>query len=193
MKSRGLVFFVLGTAVGLTVGFALGILSVRKARDLVGSVFNAERGADVDHTTALDRPAFHLEYPGNWRIDTSDSDYDPDHLFMIDSPGHSFVLFTVAEGDLDPARALEAHVSNMTGKVMRDAARTPFAHWGAYDGVGALLAGKNLGITPATVRVFAFRTGNRTYTVTESTFDEDRPKVSPGFSLVERTFRANAN
>jgi hypothetical protein len=189
---RGPLLFVAGVAVGLVIGFGAGVMSVQKARDAFVGAFATERSADVDHPRDIVRPAFQLKYPGNWKIDIGDSGYDPDHHFSIDSSGQSFVMFSVADGDIAPKVAVEAVVTAMTKKVMRDATRTPFDHWGAYEGEGVVLTGKNLGITRATVRVFSFRAGDRTVTVTESTFNEDRAMVAPGFALVERSFRASA-
>jgi hypothetical protein len=188
VKRPGTLLFIAGLAVGLTVGFGLGVLSVGKAREMFVAAFTVERDADVDHPRDLVRPAFALKYPGNWHIDTKETDYDADHHFTIDSAGQSDVRFTLAEGDLEPRKAVDAMVDALTAKVMPDASRTPMHRWGAYDGEGVALAGKKLGLSPGTLRVFAFRAGGRTIVVIESTFDEDRAMVSPGFELVERTF-----
>jgi len=191
-RSRGGLLFALGVGVGLAIGFGLGVLSVKKARDAFASVFNDEKSADVVHTTAIDRPGFQLKYPGNWKVDTANASYEPDHHFTIDSPGLSFVMFSVADGDLAPKVAADAVVTAMIAKVMQNATRTPLTHWGAFDGEGAVLDGKNIGITPARVRVFAFRASGHTFTVTESTFDEDRAMVAPGLALVEGSFQVTA-
>jgi hypothetical protein len=76
----------------------------------------------------------------------------------------------------------------LTSKLLPDGARTPFTHWGSYEGQGALLKGKLLGLTPGTIRVFSWRSGTHTFAVMEQTYDEDRARVAPGFDLIERTF-----
>jgi hypothetical protein len=182
----GWLLFLLGCGVGLVVGFGAGIASVKAAREVFLSIFEDERSAEVDRPQTLDRPAFRLQYPQNWKVKPSGSD----GTFSIESPGQSFVMLVVANGDLDPATSVEAHVSQQTAKVMRDATRAPFERWGAYTGAGVLLTGSMLGISPGTLRVFAFRAGELTFSVIESTFDYDRAKVAPGFALVERTFQA---
>lgn len=174
---------------GGTLGFFAGVLSVREARDFVGDMFQSERAADVSQGVVLDRPAFELTRPGNWKVDTTDSDYDPDHLFSIDSPGQSFVMFVVADGELSPEQTVDKHVEIQSAKAMKNASRTALTTWGGHVGHGVLLTGKLLGISPGTVRIFAFREQDRTYTVIESTYDEDRAKVQPGFDLIARTFR----
>jgi hypothetical protein len=166
-----------------------GVGSVKVAREAFVAAFQDERSADVDHPERLDRQTFRLQYPGNWKVDTAAADYNPDRNFSIDSPGTSFVMFIIASGELDPKLAVEAHVSQQTAKLMRDATRTPFERWGAYRGAGVLLTGKMLGLSPGTIRIFAFREGEQTVTVIESTSDDDRDKVAPGFALIERTFQ----
>ncbi len=175
---------------GGAIGFGAGVASVKAAREAFVSVFEDERAAEVDRPEAIDRPAFRLRYPRNWRINTGDPKYDPDGMFSIESPGTSFVMFVVATGAVDPGVSVESHVELQTKKVMHDATRTPFDWWGAYSGVGVLLTGKKLGIVPGTIRIFAFRQGERTFTVVESTSDDDRSKVAPGFALIEKSFEA---
>lgn len=176
---------------GGAVGFASGLLSVKGARDFFSAMTQSEQRADVGTPVVVERPAFRFEHPANWKIDASDKDYDPDHLFTLDTPGQSFMMFVVAEATVDPKEALETNVTAQQ-KVVKGAVREPFTRWGSFDGAGAVLRGKHLGITPGSVRIFAWQSGGRTFTVVQSTFDEDRDKVSPGFELVARTFRVKA-
>jgi hypothetical protein len=179
-------FLVLGGA----LGFGGGVLSVSGARAVFAALFRSEQAADVKGSTKLDRPAFELSYPGNWKVDTSATDYDPDHMFSIDSSGNSFALFVVAETTaLEPSAVVEEHAKLQTEKVVKGATRTPFTKWGAFEGSGVTLTGKMLGITPGVVRIFAWRSATRTFTVVESTYDDDRANVSPGFDLIARSFR----
>jgi hypothetical protein len=187
-STRGWVLFLLGCGVGGVAGFGAGVASVKAAREWFASAFEDEQAAEVAAPKTLERPGFELRYPQNWHVDTASANYDPDHMFSIDSPGQSFVMFVVATGALDPQTAIDAHVSQQTAKVMHDATRAPFEKWGAYSGAGVLLTGKKLGLAPGTIRVFAARVDDRTFTVIESTTDDDRDKVEPGFALIERTF-----
>jgi hypothetical protein len=190
-RSRGGLLFAAGLAVGLACGFALGVVSVRKTRELFVEALQQEQPADVAHPKDLERAAYQLRYPGNWRVDASGEGEALDRIFTVKSPGHSFVMFIIADGEVDPKTALNVQVKAQTAKVLRDATRTPFDHWGAFHGAGMLLAGKDLGLVEATMRIFAFRGGDHTFTILESTFDKDRAMVTPGFALVERTFVAN--
>ncbi len=175
--------------VGCGCGFFAGVLSVKEARDFASGVFQDESAADVSSGVVVDRPAFVFTRPGNWSIDSKDKDYDPDHMFTVASPGQSFVMFFVADGDLSPETSVDLQVKAQTSKVMKDATQTPLTKWGGHAGTGMLLTGKQLGITPGTIRIFSFRENEKTYTVIESTYDQDRANVQPGFDLVARTFR----
>jgi len=174
---------------GCGCGFLVGVLSVKGARELASNLFRSERAAQVNQAIAVDRPAFQFEYAGNWHIDTESKDYDPDHMFSIDSPGQSFLMVVVADGELSPHVAVEKQVEAHTKKVMKEATKTELTEWGAHAGEGVLLKGKHLGISPGTIRIFAFREQGTTYSVIESTYDDDRANVQPGFDLIARTFR----
>ena len=173
------------------VGFGTGLLSVKGARDFFASMTQTEQGADVASPVAVTRPGFRFEHPRNWRIDTSEEGHDPDHMFTLLTPGQSFVMFVIADAQLDAKELLETHVRAQQ-KVVKDAVRTPFATWGTHEGHGATLRGKHLGITPGSVRIFAWEEAGRTFTVVQSTYDGNAAQVTPGFELVERTFRVTS-
>lgn len=176
-------------AVGLGVGFGAGVLSVKAGRDFFIGLFESEERANSAHPKAVERPSFRFEHPGNWSIDITDGDYDADHNFSIESPGDSFVMFQIADAELDLKDLVDSHATLQTEKLIKQATQTRFTKWGAFEGEGVLLKGRQLGITPGSMRIFAFQADGQTYTVIESTFDEDRAKVQPGFDLIARTFR----
>lgn len=170
----------LGVFLGLIVGCFGGF----------GSLVQAEQQADVRATKRIVRERFHLEYPGNWTIDEEDEDYDPDHLFSIDSPGSCHVTVIVFGSAIPAKDSVEAQVGALVPKLVRDPVRTPFARWGAYDGEGVTLAGRLLGLQKGSIRIFAHESEREdlTLSVVEFCFDEDLPLVRPGFELIERTF-----
>ena len=171
------------------IGFGVGVMSVKAGRDFAAGMVRSEEPARVSEPKTIDRPNFRFEHAGNWTIDTADEDYDPDHSFSVESPGQSFMMFQIADGVLDLKDLVENHATIQTSKVIKQATRTPLTRWGTYEGEGVLLKGRHLGITPGTIRIFAFHRGEQTYTVIESTYDEDRASVEPGFDLVARSFR----
>ncbi|MBI5545117.1 MAG: hypothetical protein HY901_14600, partial [Deltaproteobacteria bacterium] len=152
--------------VGGGLGFLGGVLSVPAARSFFAGMFEDERQADVAHPKRFERPGFRFDYPGNWKIDREDSDFDPDHLVSVESPGASFAMVIVAAPELDPAAATRAQEEAFSKKLFRgQATRTPFQKWGRFQGEGVDLGGRILGLSPGAVRVFSFRAGEATFTV----------------------------
>jgi hypothetical protein len=170
----------LGLFFGLVVGCAGGL----------ESLLQTEQKADVRATKPIVRERFHLEYPGNWTIDEEDEDYDPDHLFSIDSPGSCHVTVIVFDAAISAEHCVETQVEVFVPKLVKDPVQTPFASWGAYDGEGVTLAGKILGLLKGSIRIFAHESEREdlTLTIVEFCYDEDLPLVRPGFELIERTF-----
>jgi hypothetical protein len=168
----------------------LGALLVVGCAGGFESLVQTEQKADVRTAQPLVRERFRLEYPGNWTIDEEDEDYDPDHLFSIDSPGSCHVSVIVFDAAISATSVVETQVEAFVPKIVRDPIRTPFARWGRYDGEGVTLAGKILGLLKGSIRIFAHESEpeDLTLTIVEFCYDEDLPLVRPGFELIERTF-----
>jgi hypothetical protein len=154
------------------------------------SLAQTEEEADVRAPKPLVRERFRLEYPGNWTIDLEDEDYDPDHLFSIESPGSCAITFIVFDAAISARDSMEAQVEAFVPRFVKNAVQTPFARWGAYDGEGMKLAGKILGVQKGSIRIFAHESAREdlTLTLVELCFDEDLPLVQPGFELIEGSF-----
>jgi hypothetical protein len=149
-----------------------------------------EQPADVRTRKPLVRERFRLEYPGNWTVDENDEDYDPDHLFSIDSPGSCHVSVIVYDAALSAKQSVAAQVAAFVPRLVRNPVQTPFTRWGAYDGEGMALAGRILGFADGSIRIFAHESAREdlTFTIVEFCYDEDLPLVRPGFELIEQTF-----
>jgi hypothetical protein len=174
---------------GGALGFGGGVASVKAARDFFRSLSRVEQRADVATRRSVNRPGFRFDYPGNWKLDTDDADHDPDHSFSINSPGQSLIMFLISDSEADAKGKLEKHVAAQLANTMKDAKRTAFDRWGRHHGEGALLSGRYIGFTQGTIRIFVFAGGGRTYTIVQSTYDDDRANVEPGFRLIEQTFQ----
>ncbi len=168
---------------------AVGVLVVGCAGFFEGLV-ETEQKADVRATKPIVRERFSLEYPGNWTVDEEDEDYDPDHLFSIDSPGSCHVTFVVFDSAISAKTCVEAQVEAFVPKIVKNPVQTPFVRWGSYYGEGVTLAGKILGLLKGSIRIFAHESVREdlTLTIVEFCYDEDLPLVRPGFELIERTF-----
>jgi len=177
-----------GLVVGGAVGFLLGLGATKAGKAFLNELASEEAPADVANPQEISRPHFALKFPGNWKVDADDEDYDPDQLFSIDSPGSSFVMLAITDVPMDPAEQVQAQVESFVPKVIRDPARTPFSRWGNYAGKGLLLKGKMILGLPGGLRVFSHSSESRSFVVVESYYDEDLEDVGPGFKLIESTF-----
>jgi len=182
-----------GTAVlflfiGLVVGFFLGIGATKAGSAFLEDVMTGEAPADVAHPKSYVRPGFSFKYPGNWKIDTSDKDHDPDHFLSVESPGSCMTMLIVFDTPLDPAQSVQNQVDAFVPKLLSAPSRAPFTSWGKLTGQGVLLKGKMLGINPGSVKVFSHANDKRSFVVVEQCYDEDMKDVKPGFDLVESSF-----
>jgi hypothetical protein len=174
----------LPVALGVLVALLVACASVFEG------LVQTEQDADVRAPKRIVRERFRLEYPGNWTVDEEDEDYDPDHLFSIDSPGSCHVTFIVFDAVISAKTSVATQVEGLVPKIMREPVQVPFARWGAYDGEGVALAGRMLGLERGSIRIFAHESEpeDLTLTIVEFCFDEDLLLVRPGFELIERSF-----
>jgi|GEM_PF-1309535 len=185
---KRLVLWLVGALIlGNVMGFFIGV-AVRKGGLGIGHLLSGEKAADLAHPQKLAREGYRLTFPGNWRVDTSDEEYDPDHFFSLDSPGASFAMFTILEVPTDPEQNVDVNVSEFVPNVIRSPVRTTFMAWGNYQGYGVELKGKVASLVEGGVRIFSYSSERTSFIVVESYHDEDREKVEPGFQLIRSTF-----
>jgi hypothetical protein len=139
-------------------------------------------------TKAFARPVFTFDYPAAWTVKETDKDYDPDHLFSIDASAGAFIMFVIADRELDPSKVLEVNL-RAQGKRMTITEKTEFTSWGQYRGQGAMFRWKFLAFVPETVRVFVFNDGGKTFTLTEGFPDDEEKQLAPGYKTIEDSFR----
>ena len=149
-------------------------------------MFSDEAPADVSRPRQMVRESFRLHYPGNWRIDSADGDYDPDHLFSIDSPGSSFAMFILFDFSSEPKENLDEQVQQFS-KLIKTSESSRFQSWGKFKGHGVHLQGHLLGMKGG-VKIFSHSSSHRSFVVVNQYFDEDLAHVKPGFDLIESTF-----
>lgn len=180
-----------GVLLGCAGGLLIGIGSTDMGDDLLEGLVSTERKADVRDVKSIERPAFTVKHPGNWKVDTEDEDYDPDHMFSIDSPGNCFTMFIVFDTVTDPGETVQSQIDTYVPKLMKSPTQTPFTRWGRYEGTGMKLEGRVLGVTPGSLRVFshADEKADLSFVVVESCYDEDRKATEAGFELIEDTFQ----
>jgi hypothetical protein len=127
---------------------------------------------------------------GNWTVEAEGGERHPDRLFSIDSPGSCHVQLALFAGHIQPATIVDEQVKALAATVRSQSVRRdPAARWGAYAGESAEVRGTAEGTPPLTARIFAYGTPTRSFTVVEYCYDEDLPRVEPGFALVRSTFQ----
>lgn len=171
--------------VALAAVFAVsGLLSSAQA--------DSDEGAAAENKPLrIERQAFRLSYPADWKIDTEDEDYDPDHLFSVNGPESSFVMFFVYDFASDPKVNVQAQVDAFSDLVL-ESKDTRFAKWGNLEGEGVHLRGK-IHDLPGGIRIFSHTTDTESVTVVAMYFQEDLDIVTPGFVLIENSFELTAN
>ncbi len=189
-KKTGLIVGVLvAFFVGNVTGFVLGVYSTKAGKEFIDDLVTTEAPADIVNHKEISRAGFSLKYPGNWKMDTTDEEYDADHSFSIDSPGDCFTMFIIFDIDTAPSENVEAQIESFVPSLLKNPARTPFTKWGRYAGHGVDLKGRLLGINKGSVRVFSHSSESRSFVVIELYYDEDHANVQPGFRLIENSFR----
>ncbi len=177
---------VIALLIGGIAGFCVGAASSKAGQALLRGAVQHEKQADVASPTKLARAGFELQYPSNWRVATDDDDYDPDHMFSIESPGSAFVMFVLGAGGIDAEETLKEQIKPMQ-RLMGSAAIQRFEKYGRLAGKGATLTGKIMGVK-TTVRVFAYVQDDQTVMITQQCADEDLAQAAGGLDLIERSF-----
>lgn len=158
-------------------------------QEVLTGAFSAEKPAAVDDAITLQRAGFELKYPGNWKIDTEDVDYEPDHNFMLESPGSAYASIAIYDIELDPKETVETMIDSSLKKVVMGARRSQFQQWGQYKGYGVELKGRIIGVARGGIRVFVHSKNGQSFSVIEQYMDDDVNRSKPGHQLLEKSFR----
>jgi len=112
----------------------------------------------------INRPAYMLHYDASWNIDSSDSDFNFDSYFSIDTRSNNgAVSFFIFDTPTDPAEHVKAQVKAHLAKVMKNGSVTYFEKWGSFSGKGALIKGKLLGNFSGKIPLVSYSNNNFTF------------------------------
>ena len=189
MKKRT-IFIVLGCIwlSALSVLIALGYwLGPRTLREMALAVFEVARPADIQHPREMSSRYFTFKYPGNWKVDTTDPDYDPDTTFNIDAPAQGTVIVQFFVPQITPQAGADAIAEKMK-KLLLNRTETPFETWGKQKGYGINLRGF-LVVGIASIRVFGLGNDQATVVIIEMRYDEDERINRPGYDLIAESFK----
>jgi hypothetical protein len=184
---------VVSLALGGVAGFFLGVASTKAGKAFMRGMVQEEEKSAVSDPRKLIRKQFELQYPSNWHVDVDDKDYDPDHMFSIDSPGHAFVMFVIGAGETEPEDSLKIQLKQFD-KIMSGLSVEHFERYGRHGGRGATLKGRIMG-SRTTVKLFALSQDGLTVMITQQCPEEDLNQVQDGLDLIESSFllRTNTN
>jgi len=130
---------------------------------------------------------FSLKYPGNWEVDTSDPDFDPDTTFDINAPAQGTVIVQFFDPQTTPQEAADAIAEKMKKLVLKRT-ETSFETWGKQKGYGIQLRGfLYAGI--ANIRVFGLSNDHATVVIIEMRYDEDERINRRGYDLIAESFK----
>lgn len=147
---------------------------------------SGERVADVTNPKRIERESFRVSYPGNWKIDTEDEDYDLDEAFAIESPGASSLLLFIFDFATDPVENVQDHAAGFE-EMTAQGESTQFTKWGNLEGEGVHIKGTLMDL-PAGIKIFSHSTETKSIVVIAQYFEEDLDKVAPGFELIGNSF-----
>lgn len=168
------------------IGFIAGVASTHVGGEVIGSMFENEEKANTAAPREIDREHFFLKYPRNWNVDKNDDDYDPDHLFSINSPGNAFSMFILGEVKTDPENNVQEQIDSFH-KVLTNSTTIRFSRFGKYLGKGAIMEGTLLGIK-TTIRIFSTYEQEKTVIVISQFPNADKELVWSGLSQIEHSF-----
>jgi hypothetical protein len=189
MKKR-MIFILLGCIwlSALSVLIALGYwLGPRTLRDMALAVFEVASPADIQHPREMSSRYFSFKYPGNWKVDTTDPDYDPDTTFNIDAPAQGSVIVQFFDPQITPQEGADAIAEKMK-KLLLNRTENPFETWGNQKGYGIQLRGF-LVVGIASIRVFGLGNDQATVVIIEMRYDEDERINRRGYDLIAESFK----
>jgi hypothetical protein len=145
--------------------------------------------ADVNSPVEYENPTMSFSYPGNWFIDTSDPNNDPNSYLMIEAMQDAIVILQVYESARTPEAELEATVDVYDEMIDNFKVIGEFGAWGLHSGVGREYRGTIDG-APYEFRALVHVANDGRYVeVLEFFATADETSVEPGFNLIRRTFQ----
>ena len=143
---------------------------------------------DLDSTVTIEREAFRLDYPGNWSVDTTDPDYDPDANFTIEPMFADAVInFWFYVEPLPSRECVDATLDNMSASYELDSIVVT-DNWGAYSGAGYEGTARIEG-TEFYLLMFCSTEQDTPFEVMILSEQEAHETIHPGFEHIEETFR----
>jgi hypothetical protein len=185
-NKAALITGILSLLIGIGIGFALGVASVKEVRKALESLEVSEEPADLADPGVVETERVRFEYPGNWNLNGSVEDFAKYGFLSIDSIDASTLYLYMEDEDVEPhARVSAKREEHM--RMLTNVKSEPFDRWGSFRGTGVRLRGSMVGLD-AEYRIFSVRTESGAFTVVEETWRDDLAQVQPGFEHIRKTF-----
>ena len=138
----------------------------------------------------INRPAYELKYPSDWKIDTVSEDFGIDNCFSIATPQEDGVsIFIIYNTLIDE----EEHVSNQVKDHLKSTTKNGivsyFDHWGSFKGHGALIKAKIMGVWNGEVKIFCHSGDSCSFVTVSQYLIRSKQTTLPGLQLIESSFK----
>ncbi|HEV7232214.1 MAG TPA: hypothetical protein VGO45_12835 [Bacteroidia bacterium] len=143
----------------------------------------------AEKEVVLERPHYKMNYYTSWTIDSTDTDYDIDSFFSLNTASNNgTICFFIFNEAVDEQTHLDAQIQAHLEKVIKHGEVTKFDSWGKYKGHGALIRGKILGALKGEVCIFVHSGDSCSFLNVSQYYNSDRETDLPGLKLIEKSF-----
>jgi hypothetical protein len=130
----------------------------------------------------MDRSGYNFMFDSEWKIDSSDADYDLDSYYSLDSKsGNGFITFAFFNAATNPEENVAEQIKAHLQTSMKNGQVTRFETWGKFKGKGAIISGKILGIYKGEIKVFSYTEKERSFLIVSQIMES-------GLLLIEKSF-----
>ncbi len=137
----------------------------------------------------LDRTHYKMNYAGDWKVDSSDKDFDWDSYFTLDSKSASgFISMFIFDTGIDVKNAVDQQIKAHLEKTMKDGSVTLFENWGNYKGKGANIKGELMGSFKGNINIFSYSTDSSGFIAVYQIMDSNSETDLPGIDLIKSSF-----
>jgi len=162
-------------------GLIYGVALVGVVMLFLAGMFGAE--PDLVFRERLERPGYVLEYPGNWELDSSDEDHDPDYNFSIGPMlADASIRFWFYDENFDSLECVNATMDNLSVSMLVIPDER-LSTWGTYGGAGyrgrITIEGDEYSLTAFCASELA-----RPFEILIIADGDSASKTEPGFALI---------
>jgi hypothetical protein len=138
----------------------------------------------------LKRPNYKLEYYANWKIDSTDQDFNMDSYITFNGPSEiSYLSMLLFNTQINQEENIDGQVTEYLKSAIINGKVKYINTWGKYKGYGATINGKFLGVYRGEMKLFAHSCDSCSFMTTSQIFDVDKPMDEEGLKLIESSFQ----